>query len=220
MNRNGFSRLALLAVLVLVVIVAWVTRDRWWHRVSGGASSTNGGPVWEPLTAAGAERARRALERLSQPTGPVFTTLSGGDVASYVFQSLAKQLPPSADSVEAAVIGDRLYIRASVRLSDLGGTSVLGPLAGMLGERERMQFGGTFHVIRDGLAEFQVKDVKVRDLSIPPPMIPRLLRQIERGSRPEGLSPDGLPVVIPTYLGDVRIGEGKVSLYKAGKPTT
>jgi hypothetical protein len=144
----------------------------------------------------------------------VFSNLSGGEAASYVYQQLAKQLPPSADSVEAAVIGDRLYIRASVALKDLGGTATLGPLAPMLGDRERMQFGGTFHVVRPQLAEFNVRDIKLRDLSIPATMIPRLLRQIERGSRPAGLSPDGLPLVIPAYLGDVRIGDGKVTLYK------
>jgi hypothetical protein len=111
-------------------------------------------------------------------------------------------------------MGDRLYIRASVLLSDLGGTATLGPLAGMLGSRERMQFGGSFHVIRPSLAEFQVKDIKIRDFSVPPTMIPRLLRKIERGSRPDGLSPDGLPIVIPPYLGDVRIAGGKITLYK------
>jgi hypothetical protein len=112
------------------------------------------------------------------------------------------------------VIGDRLYIRASVRLQDLGGTTVLGPLAGMLSEREQMQFGGTFHVIRPQLAEYEVKDIKIRELSIPSSMIPRVLRQTERGSRPEGLSEDGLPIVVPRYLGDVRIGSGRVTLYK------
>jgi hypothetical protein len=170
--------------------------------------------VWEPLTREGAERARRALDRLSQPAGPVFTNVAGADVASYVFESLARQLPSSADSVEAAVIGDRLYIRASVRLSDLGGTATLGPLAGMLGERERMQFGGTFHVLRPRLAEFAVKDIKIRDFSVPPTMIPRLLKQVWRGPRPDGLAPDGLPVVIPPYLGDVRIASRVITLYK------
>jgi hypothetical protein len=144
----------------------------------------------------------------------VFGNLSGGDVASYIYESLAKQLPRSADSIQAAVIGDRLYIRASVKLQDLGGTAVLGPLAGMLGDREQMQFGGTFHIIRPQLAEYQVKDIKVRDLSLPSSMIPRVLRQTERGSRPEGLSEDGLPIVVPRYLGDVRIANGRVTLYK------
>ena len=209
------SRLGCLALLVIIAVAAWLTSDRWLPRVTGRATAVSAsGPVWEPLTPQGAQRTRQLLSRLSQPTGPVFGNLSGGDVASYVYQSLAKQLPPSADSMQAAVIGDRLYIRASVRLQDLGGTSVLGPLAGMLGDREQMQFGGTFRVIRPQLAEYEVKDIKIRDLSIPTTMIPRVLRQTERGSRPEGLSPDGLPIVVPPYLGDVRIANGRITLYK------
>ena len=208
------SRIGCLAVLALIAVVAWFTRDSWMPRVTGRVVTTTSGPVWEPLTPQGAQRTRQLLTRLSRPTGPVFGNLSGGDVASYVYQSLAKQLPPSADSIEAAVIGDRLYIRASVLLKDLGGTASLGPFAGVLGDRERMQFGGTFRVVRSELAEFQVKDIKIRDLSLPSAMIPRVLRQTERGSRPEGLSPDGLPIVIPPYLGDVRIANGRVTLYK------
>jgi hypothetical protein len=84
----------------------------------------------------------------------------------------------------------------------------------MLGDREQMQFGGTFHVIRPQLAEYQVKDIKLRDLSLPQAMIPRILHQTERGTRPDGLSPDGLPLVVPKYLGDVRIANGRVTLYK------
>jgi len=215
MRMGCLSRIGCLVVIAVIAVVAWLTSDQWLPRITGHATTTTAsGPVWEPITPQGAERTRQLLNRLSQPSGPVFGNVSGGDVASYVYQSLAKQLPPSAENIQAAVIGDRLYIRASVRLQDLGGTSVLGPIAGMLGDREQMQFGGTFHVIRPQLAEYQVKDIKVRDLSLPQPMIPRILRQTERGSRPEGLSADGLPLVVPKYLGDVRIANGRVTLYK------
>src|SRR5437868_13986811 len=214
MRMGCLSRIGCLVLLVIIAIAAWLTNPWWLPRLTGPAPTLATEPVWEPITAQGAERTRQMLSRLSQPTGPVFGNLSGGDVASYVYQSLAKQLPRSADSIEAAVIGDRLYIRASVKLQDLGGTAVLGPLAGMLSDRERMQFGGSFHIIRPQLAEYQVKDIKIRDLSIPTSMIPRVLRQTERGSRPEGLSPDGLPSVVPAYLGDVRLANGRVTLYK------
>jgi hypothetical protein len=215
MRMGCLARMGCLLLIAVIAVAAWLTKDRWWPRITGHATSTvSTGPVWEPLTAQGAERTRQLLTRLSQPSGPVFGNLSGGDVASYVYQSLARQLPPSADSIQAAVIGDRLYIRASVQLKDLGGTSSLGPLASMLGDREQMQFGGTFHIVKPQLAEFQVKDIKIRDLSLPLAMIPRVLRQTERGSRPEGLSEDGLPIVVPKYLGDVRIANGRVTLYK------
>jgi hypothetical protein len=214
MRMGCLSRIGCLVVIAIIAAIAWLTSDRWLPRITGREPVATAGPVWEPITPQGAERTRQKLTQLSQPSGPVFGNLSGGDVASYVYQALAKQLPASSENIQAAVIGDRLYIRASVRLQDLGGTSVLGPLAGVLGDREQMQFGGTFHVIRPQLAEFQVKDIKLRDLSLPQAMIPRVLSQTERGSRPEGLSPDGLPLVVPKYLGDVRIANGRVTLYK------
>jgi len=32
--------------------------------------------------------------------------------------------------------------------------------------------------------------------------------------RPAGLAPDGLPLVTPTYIGDVRVANGRITLYK------
>jgi hypothetical protein len=208
------ARIGCVTVVVVLAAIGWYTRDRWLDTVRAVRPVVARGPAWEPLSAAGAERTRRALERLSQPSGPVFSNASGGDVASYVFSALAKQLPPSADSVQAAVINDRLALRASVKLSDLGGASVLGPLAGLLADRERMQFGGTFHIVRPALGEYEVKELKLGELAVPEAAIPGLLRRVERGARPKGLSDDGLPLVIPPYLGDIRIANGKVTFYK------
>jgi hypothetical protein len=46
-------------------------------------------------------------------------------------------------------------------------------------------------------------------------MIPRLLRRVARGSRPPGLADDGLPLEVPAFVADVRIGQGRVTLYKS-----
>jgi hypothetical protein len=204
--------------LAILCVAGWLTRDRWMPRVFGTrVAAVSATPGWEPLTDAGAARTRAALDKLSQPRGPAFATLSGGDVASFAFKELAKQLPASADSIQAAVIGERVSMRAVVRLADLGGVGSLGPLASMLGERERVQFGGTFHVIRPGLAEFQVQELKVRDLNVPTGLVPRLLSRLVRGPRPPGLSPNGMPLAIPRYVGDIRVAGGKITLYKTAE---
>ena len=41
--------------------------------------------------------------------------------------------------------------------------------------------------------------------------------EMRRGARPEGVTDDALPLVVPSYIGDVRIGQGKVTLYKSVK---
>ena len=172
-------------------------------------------PAWEALTPEGAERARASVQLLSRSTGPVFTNIGGADLASYIFDELSKQLPPSSQNLEAAVIDDRLHVRALVKLSDFGGSGALGPLASMLGDREPVEFGGTLDLVRPGLAQYRVKVLRLRELSVPSRMIPRLLQRVARGSRPPGLADDGLPLEVPAFVADVRIGQGRVTLYKS-----
>ncbi len=209
--------LGCLFLLLIVAAAAFLTRDRWLpllgyeKKVDPNAPTTI---VWEPLTREGAARARTAVQRLGERSGPVFTNVRPGDLSSYIFEELSRQLPPSAENTEAAIIDDRLFVRASVKLSDLGGSGVLGPFAGMLGDRERVQFGGTLEVVRPGLAQFRVQNIQVRDFAVPQALIGRLISNVRRGSRPEGVSEDALPFVAPEYVGDVRIRGNQITLYK------
>jgi hypothetical protein len=170
--------------------------------------------TWQPLSDAGADRTRAALDKLSQPSGPVFQTLSGADVASYVFRQLAKQLPPSADSVEAMVAGDKVSMRSVVPLSELGGASALGPLSGMLGERATVQFIGTIRVVKPGSGEFEIQQAKIGAISIPQSVIPQLIRRFDGTIRPAGVDANALPLPLPPYIGDIRVANGKITLYK------
>lgn len=120
------GRVGCLMSVVLLAILGWLTRDRWMDFVDDAGSdsaviSTSTEGVWQPLTAQGAERGRRALEVLQQPEGPSAVVLTPSDLGAYVYRELARQLPPSADSVEATTLGDQLHVRASVRLRELGG---------------------------------------------------------------------------------------------------
>jgi hypothetical protein len=169
---------------------------------------------WKPLTPDAGVRGKRAIEQLSSPKGPVYSTLTPAEVASYVFQTVGKTLPASSDSVEAAVIGDILYVRAIVPTRDIAASGALGPLGGLLNARERISLGGTFRVVRPGLSEFQVREVKLRDFRLPSAAIPRLLQQITKGKRTPGIAADALPVATPKSLGDVRIANGRVTLYR------
>ena len=215
-------RLGCLVVLLVVAGALYVVKgDEWLPRLRamlGGAESEPPAAVegsWEPLTTAGAARARTRVQSLSARGGPAYATVAPADLASYVYDELRRRLPASADSVEATVIGDQLHVRSVVRLADLGGARVLGPLAQFLSERDTVQFGGTFEVVRPGLAEFRVRTIKLRQLSIPARLVPQILSQVSRGPRPEGVAPDALPLAIPPYVSDVRIARGRVTLYKS-----
>jgi hypothetical protein len=214
-------RIVLLAVLCVAAVAAYLTRDRWigyvpWLKSTPRSTTTAaGGPKWEPVTDDGAARARQAIESLGKRSGPVFVSLTPGDLASYFYIALAQQLPPSADSIQATTVGSRMYVRAVISLDDFKAADALGPLSGFVGRREPLPMGGTFALVRPGLAQFLVEDVRLGELPIPRGGIPKLLRQIRRGSMPPGVSESGLPFVVPTYVADARVADGKITLYKA-----
>ena len=87
----------------------------------------------------------------------------------------------------------------------------------LLGSRDSVLLGGTIHMLKPGLAEFRVQEVKLGRLDVPQNLIPRLITQMKRGKKVEGISPNGLPMVMPSYISDVRIANGKITLYKSVK---
>jgi len=236
------ARLGCLIVLLVCGAVAYLTRDRWmdklpWrttHTETSRTSSPGDTAVlrgtragsrtlpataattpdgWTPLTQTGANRASVALQKLSSPRGPVFLTLSGGDVASYVFLQIVKQMPASTDSFAARIDDDHIRLRARMRTADLGG-AVTGVLGKLLGDRERVEMAGTLRVIGPGRAEFRVDDVRIHDVKLPDALIGRLIHSVASGPRPAALDARGLPIAIPSYIGDVRVSNGKITLYK------
>ena len=218
--RGFFRRLGCLLIVLLILLAVWY----WYARVpttTGTTTSTTVGTAtsvssgWQPLTAADADRGRAAVQSLGRQSGPVFANLTAAQAASYIFTVDAKQLPPSAQNAQAAIIGDRLYVRSDVELKDFGGSKSLGPLGMLLGDRDSVRFGGTINMLKPGLGEFLVQEVKLGRFEVPNALVPRILTQMKRGKQPEGVSQNGLPMVMPAYISDVRISNGKITLYKS-----
>jgi hypothetical protein len=218
---KGFFRRIGCLILVIAIVGIWY----WYARVetpsgatttaTAGGTATSVNTGWQPLTAADAERGRVAVQSLGRQSGPVFANLTPAEAASYIFLVVAKQLPPSAKNAEAEIVGDRLYVRSEVELKDFGGSKALGPLGMLLGERDSVRLGGTINMLKPGLGEFLVQEVKLGRLDVPTSLIPRLLTQMKRGKQVEGVSQNGLPMVMPAYISDVRISNGKITLYKS-----
>lgn len=204
----------------LAIVIAGLAAWYFYTHLNGNDHSPSGKPGvsahsgWEPLTAAAAERGKRAVESLSQKTGPVFANLSPAEAASYIFLAATRQLPPSAKNLEASAVNDRLNVRAEVSLKDFGGAAVLGPLASLIGDKDTVQLGGTIHVIKPGSAEFVVQEMRFGQAPIPGLVIPRLIARLRKGST-DGLSDRGLAMKLPDYISDVRIENGKITLYKS-----
>jgi hypothetical protein len=212
------GRLGCLIIIAVIAVAAWFTRGAWMPRVmpkstaSEVPATTAGG--WQPISPAGSERARRAIESLGQRSGPVYVNLAPADLAAYVYQELSRATPGNASNVQAAVLGDQFYMRSDVALRDLKAAGALGPLAGMLGDRETLTLGGRIEMVSPGLAQYRLSEMKVKELALPRAAIPRLLRQLSRGDRPAGVAEDAIPLPIPRTIADIRVGRGMITLYK------
>jgi hypothetical protein len=213
-----FGCLRRLGCLVLIALIAGIWY--WYARVepsrnSKSSSSTYVAGKWEALSEPGALRGQRAVTSLGQRSGPVFANLTASEAASYIFLAVSKgRLPPSAQDISSSIIGDRLYVRSTLALNELGAKKVLGPLAGMLSERDSVIFGGTMRVIHPGLGQFLVEDVTLGALKVPSPLVPALVAEMRRGAIPEGVAKNGFPMPLPDYIADIRIANGRITVYK------
>ena len=202
-----------IVVLAIALAVAWF----WYARVPDEEPTTSGARprpvVWERLSPALGAQGRAAVESLAE--GQAYATLSAGQVASYIFLEMQNSLPERAQDLEAAVIGDRLAVRGLVSLADIGGAKILGPLAGMLSDKDTLLLSGSVNVLATGEGQFVVRELRFGQMRVPSGVIPRIVRQIDKTEERGPLAPSAIALPLPPGVGDVRVGNGMVTLYKA-----
>lgn len=207
-------------VVILLGVVGYLTRGYWWRparvvvsRTTGvGTTPVDTASTWESLTPALAERGERQVRALAEPRGPVYVSLRPGELASYAFLSLSNALPIAGDDAQAAVLGDRVYVRSVVRVGDFAGA--LGAVGGLLKDRDTLRLGGTFEIVGPGRARFHLQDAQLGSVAVPERLIPTILRRVQRRPPRPGTPADALDMPVPAYIGDVRVGQGRITLYK------
>lgn len=211
------GRLGCGLLLIILGAAGWHFRDEWLPKAKGIVAAAMPGERatgWAPLTRAGAQRTAERVQRLSTPTGPSYVNIAPADFAAYVLRPALARLAEVDSAPEALVQDGKLYLRTRVRLADLGGKESLGPLAGMFNDAEPVMIAGRLEPVRPGLAQFRLTDVALRDLKVPKAAINQLVRRWGPPTRPDGVASDALPVELPSFIGDLRIANGQVTLYK------
>lgn len=207
-----FGCLRRLGCLVLLLLIAAGAYYWWMVRVNTSPSAASTAGEWHQVTASDAVSGERAVASLQTTQGKVFANLTPSQAVAYLVQTVSKQFPPTADA-QAMVKGDQLHVRGVVSLRDMGGAQVLGPLASMMGARDTVELAGRVDLVRPGLAQMHVTRIRLHAFDLPAPMIPRVVHAIRRES-PPGIAADALALPLPPYVGDIRIANGKVTLYK------
>ena len=175
-------------------------------------------PGWVPLDRPPESGAPRPLRMLRQ-TGPAYLSLGAADIARLLGGELLRALPRSTRHPELALVADQLVVRAVVDRADVAGSGGVAAVVGaLLSGRDTVQLTGTLEVARPGLALYHVREVRMAGVDVPPRMIPSLLHALQRRPPSDTAASDALPIPLPLIVGDVRIANGSVTLYKAVRP--
>ncbi len=216
------GRLIVLAVLIALGATAYVTRNHWEPAVRaklGMRPPRRPLPItWDPITPAGAARARATLDSLNGPTGPAFVNVGAGDLVAYALEPIVRQIAsaqPPGEPAAARSVDNLLLVRGHVRVADLGGEAALGALAGVLEGTQRIEIRGRVEVAQPGRASFVVTRIALGELALPGPLIGRLVQLI--APRTDKTTADeAVALALPAGIADVRLARGRVTLYKGG----
>lgn len=174
--------------------------------------------AWVRL-APGGTAGREAVARLSRRNGPAYVSLRAPELSGLLASSVPKVFPSTASRPDIAIVDEQLLVRTVVELRDLAGDGALrGLLGAALDGRDTLRMAGTLDLVRPGLAEYRVRELRITGIDVPPRLIPSLLGVMRRGAAADSLPTDALPIPLPKAVADVRVANGKVTLYKAVVP--
>jgi len=157
----------------------------------------------------GTRGALAKLEALARPGGPAYVDLRAAEIGAIIEAALAQARSRVVDSVRVALLEGQIRVRGSLDLSGVP-RSLLGPLAGAVGEREPVTIGGPLTVDSAGQLSLTVSYLQLRDFPFPAGTIPRLLEAARiPGARGGRVPLPGLPRV-----GDVRVSRSAVRWYR------
>jgi hypothetical protein len=149
-------------------------------------------------------------------------SLRAPELAPWLAASVAAALPRTANRRAIAIVQDSVLLRAEVELGDLAGD---GPLRAVIGAalagRDTLRVAGTLELVRPGLARYRVQAIRLRGVDLPPRLIPTLLSMLQRSMLSDSATAVGagaLALPLPTVVADLRVANGKVTLYKAVRP--
>jgi len=217
------GRIIVLAVLIVVGAVGYVTRGYWEPKVRAKLgwkpAVVAAAPAWEVITPAGAERARTAIATLKKPTGPSFLNVKVGDLVAFALDSALHGWGPAAPGkagAEALAGENTVSIRGTIHTKDLGGAAALGPLAGVLEGDQPIEVRGRLEIAGNGRAQLRVERIALKNLVLPSAAIGVIVQRFAP-RKDKTMDAASIVLTLPREIADIRVTPGRVTLYKAAK---
>ena len=208
--RNLAYQIGCLVIGAALAIGLFVFRDQvgaLYHKFRGTPPRAE--TAFVPAGPESRREASRELERLAERGGPPYVDLSADEVASLIEEAIGRAGGRGLDSIMVGLMENEIRLRGSLDMSRVP-RDLLGPLAGMVDQREPVVIGGPLG--RDSTSQLflDVTTLRVDDFPFPRSMIARLLRE----ARLPGIV--GTRVALPAMRGvaDVRVTPEYVRLYR------
>ncbi|OLC38909.1 MAG: hypothetical protein AUH75_10165 [Gemmatimonadetes bacterium 13_1_40CM_4_65_7] len=215
---KGIVRLGCAAVLICALALVWWFRApimqtfaHWFGRSTAlpSVADTAVGAPTPRATASGKEK----VGRLETNAGPDSVILTPNEVASLIGSGIDWSVRKMYDSLRVELQEGTLVLHARLDTRALP-PGTLGPFAGMFGPREPLRMAGTLAVERAGLARYSIKEISLRGIDIPGPIVQTIARQMA------GASSDGaIPLKVDPSISGVAVHPTGVVLYRRRRAT-
>jgi hypothetical protein len=134
--------------------------------------------------------------------------LTPNEVASLIGQGINWSVRRSFDSMRVELLDGKLAVHARLDTRTLP-PDALGPLTGMLEEREPIRIAGPISIQRPGVALWDVRELAIRGMELPGPAVKQMARRIA------GVDPSGaLPVRVDRTVDSIVVRPEGVVLYR------
>lgn len=212
---KGLVKLGCLVAVLGALALAWWFREpilrtgaRWFGR-SQALPSVADTAVGAPTPAATAS-GKSKLDSLGAAarSAPDSVVLSPNEMASLIGAGIDWSVRKTFDSLRVELFEGSLAIHARLDTRALP-PGALGPLAGLVGEREPIRLGGTLAIARPGTAIFTIREMSLRGFAFPTPAVKSIARQMA------GASEDGaIPLKVDPSVAEIVIHPTGVVLYR------
>lgn len=204
-------RLLGVAIIVLALVGGWLYRDR---IVAEVERAFEGAPAEAAVgrPAAGALRTARAKLTRLERGGADSVVLDADESASLVSSGLDPLVRDRLDSLEVRLGEGRIAIGGLVETGRLP-VDLVGPLAGVLRDRERIVAGGPLSVAEPGRGRWVIDQFQLRDFPFPRDVVPRI---VERALGKE--AGGAIAVRLPAAVRRLRVEPQHVILYRDARP--
>ena len=187
------GRLLVLGLVLLLIAVAWLSRDR----IAAGwvALTSRGAPVSAELAAQADEK----LAALSDEEGSDQVALNESELQSLIEYRWSNFLPPDVVDPKVGLADGRVSLEASVATARFGRVRELEEIVAFLPDTTALRAVGTFVPLDSGRVALEVHELGAASIPIPRQLIPTVLSRF-RGADVPGLAPNAVAVPLPAGI--------------------